>query len=333
MLRARLTIVMLLSICFLAIAYSTRPDRAKRTNQQTTGFSKSSAEATGAQGLLALESFENEFPPSGWSRITSFGGFGWQQIHNGDDVAGFQSPAPATVPSGGGDAVAFASWATGDADGDPGTGQPTEQFLITPQIANIDTSDTLRFHLRYFSRFGDSLDVLISPTIATEKDSFNILVDQISFIGLANNTWQTYEYPLRNWISAGSDIYIAFREHVQNTSVEGDALLLDLVEVRSLITGVADAETAPNTLQLQQNYPNPFNPSTSIPFDLPARSRVTLTVYNVLGQSVAALLDGAFLRAGRHQVRFDASHLPNGIYYYRLTAGHFAATGKMALLK
>jgi len=198
MLKARLALVTLLSLSFLAVSFATRPERSALAPGQAAALSSDRNPMQSALGFLALESFENEFPPAGWSRITSFGGFGWQQIHSGDDVAGFQSPAPATVPSGGGDAVAFASWATGDADGDPGTGQPTEQFLITPQIANVDTVDTLRFHLRYFSRFGDSLDVLISPTIATEKDSFNILVDQISFIGLANNAWQTYEYPLGN---------------------------------------------------------------------------------------------------------------------------------------
>jgi hypothetical protein len=70
---------------------------------------------------------------------------------------------------------------------------------------------------------------------------------------------------------------------------------------------------------LFQNYPNPFNPSTTISFDLPTRSQVTLKILNVLGQEVAALVDGE-AQAGRHQVLWNAAQNPSGVYFYRLTA-------------
>lgn len=76
----------------------------------------------------------------------------------------------------------------------------------------------------------------------------------------------------------------------------------------------------PEELTLYQNYPNPFNPTTVIEFDLLEDSKVTLRVYNMLGQEVSTLLDGAFTEAGTQEVEFDASELPSGVYFYRLMA-------------
>ncbi|MDH3269676.1 MAG: T9SS type A sorting domain-containing protein, partial [Ignavibacteria bacterium] len=95
--------------------------------------------------------------------------------------------------------------------------------------------------------------------------------------------------------------------------------------------------TAPAQFQLSQNYPNPFNPSTSIDFSLTVDSKVSLKVFNVLGQEVASLLNGT-LTAGSHQVNFDASALNSGVYLYRIeTTGsngtNFINVKKMILTK
>lgn len=78
--------------------------------------------------------------------------------------------------------------------------------------------------------------------------------------------------------------------------------------------------------------PNPFNPATVLRYELPRASFVKLAVYNVSGRLVATLLDG-WREAGVHEVTFDGSGLPSGIYIYRLTAGGFTASGKMILMK
>ena len=88
----------------------------------------------------------------------------------------------------------------------------------------------------------------------------------------------------------------------------------------------------PNSFVLLQNYPNPFNPSTVIRFGLPAHENVTLTIYNILGERVATLLD-AELSAGYHSVTFDASKLASGIYIYQLRGSHVNITKKMMLTK
>jgi hypothetical protein len=83
---------------------------------------------------------------------------------------------------------------------------------------------------------------------------------------------------------------------------------------------------------LAQNYPNPFNPSTTISFNLPQTSNATLSVYNVLGQRVAVLVNGQ-MSAGAHSISFDASRLASGMYIYELRAGNFVQQKRMMLIK
>ncbi len=88
----------------------------------------------------------------------------------------------------------------------------------------------------------------------------------------------------------------------------------------------------PTTVKLFPNYPNPFNPTTTIHYVLPKAGNVALTVYNVLGQRVAQLVDSR-QTAGNHEIRFNASQLSSGVYFYRLQANNVVRTGKMMLIK
>jgi hypothetical protein len=90
--------------------------------------------------------------------------------------------------------------------------------------------------------------------------------------------------------------------------------------------------TIPDRSALLQNYPNPFNPSTTIRFGLPHRAHVILTLFNTLGQQVATLTNGE-IDAGYHEVTFDGSGLPSGVYFYRIQAGDFSQTKKLLLLR
>jgi hypothetical protein len=83
---------------------------------------------------------------------------------------------------------------------------------------------------------------------------------------------------------------------------------------------------------LHQNFPNPFNPETAIMFDLVDAGNVKLTVVNVLGQTVASLVNG-HMDAGRHTVSFNARELPSGVYLYTIEANGFMAQKKMVLMK
>ncbi len=100
------------------------------------------------------------------------------------------------------------------------------------------------------------------------------------------------------------------------------------------LTGVRDRSepAVVGSYSLEQNYPNPFNPTTNITFTLPADQRVSLKVYNMLGQEVASLMEGQKQR-GTYFVEFEASKLASGIYIYKLQAGSFTASKKMTLVK
>jgi hypothetical protein len=105
--------------------------------------------------------------------------------------------------------------------------------------------------------------------------------------------------------------------------------------VDRIVSGVgenASHTAAPASFALEQNYPNPFNPFTTIRFALSQISRVTLIVYNTLGQEVATLVHGE-LEAGTHEVRFDGSRLASGMYIYTLRAGNSVASKKLMLLR
>jgi hypothetical protein len=99
-----------------------------------------------------------------------------------------------------------------------------------------------------------------------------------------------------------------------------------------ILTGVEPTRQLPTSITLSQNYPNPFNPTTTIRYGLPAKSQITLIVYNSLGQQVSILASGE-QDAGFHEVRFNASKLASGTYFYRLIAGEFVQTRKLVLVR
>ncbi|MBS1492025.1 MAG: T9SS type A sorting domain-containing protein [Bacteroidetes bacterium] len=89
---------------------------------------------------------------------------------------------------------------------------------------------------------------------------------------------------------------------------------------------------APKNFALSQNYPNPFNPSTIIKYELPLEAFVTLKVYDMIGKEVANLVSES-KASGYYTVKFDASKLSSGIYFYKLQAGDFVAVKKLMLVK
>ena len=104
------------------------------------------------------------------------------------------------------------------------------------------------------------------------------------------------------------------------------------------VSGIAsNGNSVPSEFVLEQNYPNPFNPSTKIQFEIPASSRVSLKIYNSLGEEVATLVDN-IMNAGTHSVEWNGknhfnSTVASGVYFYRLTAENFVQTKKMLMIK
>lgn len=117
------------------------------------------------------------------------------------------------------------------------------------------------------------------------------------------------------WPLGQVDVHANVQTNTVYEAVEGAGL-------DPITTGVDDESPATplNNFALEQNYPNPFNPETRIAFELPATSRVTLTIFDVNGRTVAELIRNRTLQAGAHQGDFSARKLASGIYFYKLEA-------------
>ncbi len=103
-------------------------------------------------------------------------------------------------------------------------------------------------------------------------------------------------------------------------------------DITAVVQGPDAVALIPEHYVLHQNYPNPFNPVTTIRFDLPEISPVTLTVYDISGRYVETLVNGS-MNAGTYTLRWHAGHLSSGVYFYRIQTPGYTATNKMLLLK
>ncbi len=106
----------------------------------------------------------------------------------------------------------------------------------------------------------------------------------------------------------------------------GNIIVTNPTDVREYRSGI------PNQFALEQNYPNPFNPSTLIRYDLPKSEQVVVKVYDIVGREISTLVDSR-QEAGFREVQWNASNLPSGIYFYRISAGTFTDTKKTMLVK
>ena len=96
--------------------------------------------------------------------------------------------------------------------------------------------------------------------------------------------------------------------------------------------GISNNDIVPSKYILSQNYTNPFNQSTNINFEIPKNEFVTLKVFDNLGKEIQTLVSGE-IKAGSYNYTFYAANISSGVYYYKITAGNFAAVKKMILIK
>jgi len=187
--------------------------------------------------------------------------------------------------------------------------------------------------LTSFSAIANDGNVVLSWSTATELNNLGFEVQRSSngneFVtagyvdghGTVSET-QNYTFTDNN-LEIGNYYY-----RLKQNDYDGTSEFSDIVEVEVL---------APDVFSLEQNFPNPFNPGTMIKFSLAADSKVSLTVFDVLGQEVANLLSGN-LTAGSHEIDFNASNINSGVYFYRIDATgvdgtNFTSVKKMILTK
>ncbi|GIV35498.1 MAG: hypothetical protein KatS3mg031_3033 [Chitinophagales bacterium] len=112
------------------------------------------------------------------------------------------------------------------------------------------------------------------------------------------------------------------------TTQRREAFLLD----REGVTGLSGTAGLPGVFRLEQNAPNPFSTETIIRWQTPAYSHQLLKIYDMLGNEVATVVNTS-REAGEYEAVFSASHLPGGVYFYRLQCGDYTAVNKMILMK
>ena len=152
-----------------------------------------------------------------------------------------------------------------------------------------------------------------------------------------NSVWWTYEpdgsyisvaWPVQNkYYNMSYDKASTAATASATGGLVGDPRWFAMTEL-----SVDEEVITPKTFTLEQNYPNPFNPTTTIQFSLNTASPVKLTVFDILGQEVATLVN-EYKSVGSHKIQWRANTMPSGVYYYRLEADGFSKTHKMVLMK
>jgi hypothetical protein len=164
-------------------------------------------------------------------------------------------------------------------------------------------------------------DLLEFHFLGNQHAEISVTADTLNYTG-----WKPVTIDVAD-IAASDELEftgIAIRR-ISNGSTRGE-IFFDLLQ-KDIVTPVQKDpdDIVLKNFRLHQNYPNPFNPSTNIRYDIPKSSHVRLTLYNVIGQHVATLVDEEH-EAGVYEITFDASHLPSGLYVYRLHAGEYIET-------
>jgi len=178
--------------------------------------------------------------------------------------------------------------------------------------------------------------VTLSWSTATELNNHGFEIERSSNLEIwrtigfkegKGTTSETQYYSYSDKLSAieASKLYYRLKQVDYNGSYEYS----DIIEV----------EIAPSAFSISQNHPNPFNPTTTIKYQVPELSFITLKVYDILGNEIETLINEA-IQAGRYEIKFNASNLPSGVYFYRVQAvptgrqaGGFVEIRKMVLLQ
>jgi hypothetical protein len=230
------------------------------------------------------------------------------------------------------------------------------------------TKDTLSYGNGYWLKFAGAGQAALTGVIR-EEDSVDVagqwnMIGSISFPvrisaigsdppGLVVSNFFTYSpagvYVISDTIKPGRAYWVKSGQpgklilsSASNIPAENLVRIVPQGELPPSPPGVrpGEAKNIPAEYMLHQNYPNPFNPWTTIQFDVPAGSSVTINVYNILGQEVSTLVKNKHFEAGQYEETYDASALASGVYYYEiLAAGQDASSAtyrsvrKMVILR
>lgn len=197
----------------------------------------------------------------------------------------------------------------------------------------------------YFSQYDDSNSVTIAYSDIEGGETMIVTNENGSVIWLGGNidadpffvNDAIGDFHLQEsspCIDAGTAFFVWEGDTLINLSPDeynGDSPDMGAFESPYTI-GIDDEQVLPNIFALHRNYPNPFNPETTISYRLPGLSFVNLSIYNITGQLVEILVNEK-VQTGYHSVTWNSNNVGSGVYFYKITAGKYSATGKCLLLK
>jgi endoglucanase len=168
-----------------------------------------------------------------------------------------------------------------------------------------------------------------SPELNAEYENYRRYYTQYITRSMERQSLVPYYWDVGYYGNHGSGIF----DRTTGAHVYPDILkaIIDTSKVDPVV-GVGESPSRPTKFFLGQNYPNPFNPATTIGYQIPTVSGVTLKVYDMLGREVRTLVND-MKNAGNYEVKFDATDLPTGVYFYRLQASTSTETKKLTVLK
>lgn len=202
-------------------------------------------------------------------------------------------------------------------------------LIVIATNATGQTADTMNVKLKYGANIPYDLPSVNGLTFSGVQgmDMMNVNLKSGSPVQYTISYLDAINFP--NELSSDS-VFIELKEGIVRSYALSSISTLSFINWE-LSTSIETATTAKRYF-LDQNYPNPFNPLTTIRYYLPMRQNVTLTVSTLTGKVIASLVQQQ-QSSGMHQVTWDASIFPAGIYFYRLQAGAYIETKKMILLK
>ena len=197
---------------------------------------------------------------------------------------------------------------------------------------NLCVKQVIPVELTSFTAKSDNNTVTLNWTTATELNNSGFQIERSN-----GGEYQSVGFVAGHGTSTSTNNYVYLDQNVEAGTYTYRLKQIDLDGSFEYSNAVEVEVLGLREYTLGQNYPNPFNPSTTINFSLAVDSKVSLKVFNVLGQEVASLLNGQ-MSAGSQKVSFDASSLNSGVYFYRLEADgidgqKFSSTKKMILTK
>ena len=212
---------------------------------------------------------------------------------------------------------------------------PSNGRILTTSTSSGHSHNLILTQSDFESLAADNTIVKMSTINSGHNHTIAIRSPGFDFANSAEGIWTANDsQPLTDEIVdmiRSGEVYVNIHTTANPGGEIRGQLLPGIIEVP---VGVVDDDIAqlPTTVQLKQNFPNPFNPVTSIEYVIPFEDKIILTIYNILGEEIARLIDER-QPAGEYEVTWNAANAASGIYFYRLQAGDIVQTRKMVLLK